>query len=227
MSWLSSIFYKDDGYKQFKNDKSKIKPNVYENNITMKQHVKKFHVIHFVFKYKFLVPLIRLGNKLLGKYVIKSKDIPRESHNRNLLIFDKAFEESLKKWCIYYLRNTGHPATRKSRHFWLKVAKNEMLLRSMKNYIITMYMYDTAYREFINILMHEIARDMVNEYSKPPYTGKTGHLFFTTDMYDPHYFVLEKAIRYNTDLSVQEAEKLLQDYYAYHPKVNRRNKNGK
>jgi hypothetical protein len=30
--------------------------------------------------------------------------------------------------------------------------------------------------------------------------------------------VLEKAIRYNVDLSVQDAEKLLQDYYLYHPK---------
>lgn len=216
--WYQTIFNKDPAYKELKKNKEKIKPNIYENNITMGQHVKRFHVIHSVFKYRFLVPFIRLGNKLLGKHIITGKQIPKESHNRNILILDKAFEEAIDKWYIYYLRNSDNPATRKSKRHMLKEAKKNEILRSMKNYIITMYMYDTAYREFTNILMHEIALHMVREYSRPPYTGKTGHLFFTTDIYDPHYYVLEKALRYNVDLSVQETEKLLQDYYLYHPK---------
>lgn len=217
MSWYSSIFHKDEAYEKLKNNKSKIPKNIYENGITMQQHVKKFHIIHYVFKYKFLVPLIKLGNIILGKNLITK--IPKEHHNRNILVIDRAFDEAVRKWHIYYLRNGGDPATRKSKQYWLKRAKNEQILNSIKKYLVTMYMYDTAYREFVNILAHEVTKGMIAEYNE---TKKTGHLFFTTDMYDVNYFVLEKALRYNVELSIQEGEKLLQDYHLYHPKGERK-----
>lgn len=214
MSWYSTFFNKDPGYEMHKKNNAKIPDNIYENGVRMKDHVKRFNVIHYVFKYKFLVPLIYLGNIILRKHIITK--IPKQSHNRNLLIIDKAFDEAIKKWHIYYLRNSGNPATRKSRAYWLKRAKREKILHSIRNYLVTMYMYDTAYREFVNVFVHELAHGMTAEYSKPEYKDKkTGHLFFTTDMYDVHYYVLEKALRYQTDLSVQETEKLLQDYYIY------------
>jgi hypothetical protein len=98
----------------------------------------------------------------------------------------------------------------------LKRYKNEVSLRSMKKYIITIYLYDQAYREFFNILMHELARGMMQEYTKPEYIKQaiaddqivykysTGHLFFTTDIYDVNYYVLEKQIRYQTEYSVEK-----------------------
>lgn len=208
-----------DQHKAARKDHSKIKPNIYENGITMSQHIKRFDIIHGLFKYKFLVPLIKIGNFLLGKSIFRGEDIPKESHNRNILILNSAYEEAIKKWYLYYLRNTGDPRKRKSRKYLKAEYKKEKPLRSMKNYIITMYMYDTAYREFVNILMHEIANGMSKEYTKPEYkNGKTGHLLYTVDPYEQAYFVFEKALRYNVYLSTQEAEKLLDDYYKYHKK---------
>lgn len=221
MAWLESFFKKDEGYKAYKGNKRKMPRNVYDKNVTFDTHVKRFHIIHFVFKYRFVVPLLLIANKILGKHIVKKID--NQSYNRNINLFDKAFEEAMKKWYTYYMRNSGEPQKRPSKQKMLKAYKGNTYLRSMKNYVLTMYTYDTAYREFFNILMHEIANHMVKEYTKPEYKNKkTGHLFFTTDIYEQNYFVLEKAIRYNTELSVQEGEKLLNDYWLYHPKNKNR-----
>lgn len=216
MAWYSTIFNKNAERKQFKGNKNYVPPNIYDGDKkkTYDEHTKKFHFVHFVFKYKFAVPFIRLFSKIFRKTL--NNKIPNEHHNRNIIIFDKAYEEAIKKWCIYYLRNGGPPETRKTRRQALKMVKGNGsvdALRDLKNMINTMYLYDTAYREFMNILMHEIAHEMTDYYSKHPEkffeANKTGHLFFTTDIYDTHYYVLEKAITYNTHLSVQEAEQLL------------------
>jgi hypothetical protein len=210
-SWVGTWFNKDPEY-HMRKDKKKLAKNIYADNITVEKHIKKFHVIHFIFKYKFFVPLLRLGNKLLGKHIITK--VPKVSHNRNLIIFDKAFEDAMKVWYCDYLRNSGDPLKREGRKTSLKRCKSNETLRTMKNYIITMYLYDTAYREFMNILMHKIARGMVDEYKKPEYlNNSTGHLFFTTDVYDVHYYILEKAIRYQTELAVADTQKLLQEHY--------------
>jgi len=210
MSWYDTMFRKDPEY-YLKNDKKVLGINIYNAKKTG-DHIKKFHIIHYVFKYKFLVPLILLGNKILGKHIVTKVD--NESHNRNLKIFDKSFESAITKWCTHYRRNSGPQHLRKSDKYWKKVGKREIPLRSLKNYVLTMCMYDTAYREFLNVWMHESARAMVDEYSKYP-NKSTGHLFFTTDVYDVHYYILEKAIRYNTEIGISDAKKLIDDYYIY------------
>lgn len=210
-SWFGPMMKKDPEI-HLKDNNDELIKNIYNEGMTTGEHIKKFHVIHYVFKYKYLVPLIRLGNKLLGKHIIKT--IPQKDENRNILIFDKAFEKSLNLWYTRYLRNTGPPEQRGTEEQWLKNAKGNEELRSLKNYVITMYLYDTAYREFMNILLHELAKEMCSEYTKPEYKDKkTGHLFFTTDIYDVHYYILEKAIRYQTEIGLVETKKLLEDYY--------------
>ena len=204
MSWYSSIFKRDPAKEYIKQKPQPIGQNIYGSTDT-RQHQKRFHVIHYVFKYKFFVPLLMLGRRILKKHLVK--EIPPDNWNRNILIFDKAFEEAEKKWHIYYLRNSGDPDKRLTREAMLERCKNEKYLRTMKEFVNTMYMHDTAYREFMNILMHEIAREMVDYYAVGDH--KSGHLFFTTDIYDTHYFVLEKAIQYQVMIGVSDSEGML------------------
>lgn len=217
MSWYSSIFAKNPDYKGLSKRKDKLPPNIYNKGMTFKEHNKKFHRIHFIFKYKFLVPLLRLGKKLLGKHLITK--IPNKNHNRNLIIFNKAYDIAMKKWVLYYLRNTGDEKTRQSRKKCLKTVKTLRAdsLGIMRDMIVTMYLYDTAYREFTNILLHEIAIGMTKEYTQEKYkqqdlTYHTGHLFFTTDVYDVNYYVLEKQVQYTVKVHVESGEELLQRY---------------
>ena len=215
MAFWSSIFHQNKDYNGLKHRKGNVPKNIYEKKITFKKYNEKFHRIHYVFKYKYLVPLLALARKILGKYLITK--IPKENHNRNIIIFKKSFNEAIDKWNKYYLRNQGDPSGRMTRRQVMKQARqmrDNGPLATMRDATITMYLYDTAYREFINILMHEIAHGMVKEYTRPEYLkdGKlqNGHLFFTTDVYDTNYYILEKIIQYQVQVSVQEAERLLQ-----------------
>lgn len=210
--WWSSMFEKDPARK-IKKVKKKIKTNIYGDQEAT-QHIKKFHLIHYVFKYKYFMPLIRLGKKLIGKALVKK--IPPHNCNRNIIIFDKAYEESIKKWNLLYLRNSGDPKNRKSYRKIMKEIKDpkspsNQTLRDMKEMVNTMYLYDTAYREFMNILMHEIAHGMTNHYKDHP-EGKTGHLFFTTDIYETNYYVLEKMMEYNVKLGVHDVSGEFAEY---------------
>jgi hypothetical protein len=201
--------------------KKKMTKNIYGSK-NEGQHQKRFHVIHYVFKYKFFVPLLMLGRKILNKHLVKK--IPNENYNRNIIIFDKAFEESIKKWHLYYLRNSGAPEKRKTRKQMLQRAKDEKYLHTMKEFVTTMYIHDTAYREFMNILMHEIAKDMVDYYAVGEH--KTGHLFFTTDIYDVNYYVLEKAVQYQVQIGISDSEAMLREQEArYKNEREQRRKN--
>lgn len=205
--WYNTMFYKDPNAKKKPKKDIQLPRNIY-GDTSVKTHLKKFHAIHYVFKYKYFVPLLRLGKRLIGKALIK--EIPEGNHNRNIRVFDAAFEEAINKWHVYYLRNNGNIETRPTRKEMLLRAKDPknlsgQSLRDMKDIIITMYLYDTAYREFMNILMHEISIGMHEEYKGK---FKTGHLFYTSDnITQPEYFVLEKLVQVTIGLS--DAEKLL------------------
>ena len=220
-------FFIKNPNKNLMKHKKKMEKNIYADK-RYDSHEKKFHVVHYVFKYKFFVPLLYVGRKILDKYLVKK--IGNEEHNRNIKIFNNSFEEAITKWTIYYMRNSGPEYKRKSRKFWTTIAKSKGVsssqsLRTMKELVNTMAMNDTAYREFLNILMHEIAHQMHDEYTKPMYKKKdnkygTGHLFYTVDPFDTTYYVFEKILRYSTETKAEEAEKLLNDYYIYNKKKN-------
>jgi hypothetical protein len=88
---------------ELKNHK-KMPKNIYGSK-TFAHHRKRFTLIHGVFKYKFIVPLLMLCEKILGKYL--ERNVPRGGHNTNIRIFDKAVNQAIEKWVLYYQRNTG------------------------------------------------------------------------------------------------------------------------
>lgn len=218
MKWYKSIFNKDPDY-EVKNNTNKMPKNIYQGK-TYKQHYKKFHIVHYVFKYKFFVPLLLLARRILRKVMVKK--VKKQSHNLNLYLFNKAFEEAHKKWHLYYLRNSGPMNKRRTKAQMLKRAKQEIYLTTMKELVNTLYIYDTAYREFLNMLFHEITLTMVKEYSRSnKYKDKkTNHLLFTTDIYEVNYFVLEKMMKYNIELKAINAESMLRGKNEQKPDIS-------
>lgn len=222
MKWYRTIFNKDPDIEALTEKTKKMPRNIYGSKDT-KSHQKRFHFIHYFFKYKFFVPVLLLGRKLLKKYLVTK--IPKGNHNRNMKIFDDSFEKSIKKWSLYYIRNSGPMEYRRTKRQMMKYYRNETYLRTLKEFANTMFVHDTAYREFLNILMHEITLNMVKYYKDHP-DKKTGHLFFTTDIYEVNYYTLEKMVEYNIKLGVANSHELLEQ--AEKERNNRRKqKNGK
>jgi hypothetical protein len=192
---------------------AKLPWNIYGDKI-QRDHVGAFHRVHFVWKYKFLVPLILLSKKVLGKYLVKK--VSDEPHNRNIHIFDKAFERSLTDWNVYYRRMGGPDDKRRSPEYWRKQSQKApcTTLRTMKEFTITMVYKDTAYREFFNILMHNIAHDMVREYgNKKKYPKGVGHLFYADGgPYDVHYAVLFKWMEMQGKVQFRDVHEYLAQY---------------
>lgn len=208
MVWWKTWFYKDENKKHIGKFKSRMPWNIYEDK-DLNTHLKKFHKIHYVWKYKFLVPLLLLSKKW---FLPKKLVVPKKEYNANFLIFDLAFEKSLKDWLLQY-QMVGQRGSLKD---WKKKLKNGYApvdsLRIMKEHVLYMCLNDTAYREFFNVLMFNISNEMNKEYSKEKYPDGVGHLFYAQrDPYDVHYKILFKEIRQNLAMTMLDASKILKE----------------
>jgi len=150
--------------------------NPYEGNdfdkITFGAHSRKFHWIHFIVKNKIMLPILWFVHSTLRKYLVK--DIDDEDHNRFLKMYNDAYEKSLTQWNVIHLRNHKHD--QKGFKHWLKNKENHdssQHLRLLKEVCLTMAWYDTAYREFYNMLCINIAKEVNDSLSK---TEKLHHL---------------------------------------------------
>ena len=126
---------------------------MYGRDIKPSELVDNFEVIHYKWKYRFIMPVIKIS-----KWILKSKlkkHIPSEPYNRALQTFDKAYEKALRKWYNLYIVKNAEAQY---------LADN--LLRDLKHLLYTMILNDTAYREFINMLMFEIAIETNKEFGE-------------------------------------------------------------
>jgi len=136
---------------------------------------KRWNFIHFVLKYRIILPFLKVLAKMYPDYVITRRNqVPNKPWNNNIRIFDYTFEKSLKKWSQLRL-NHSNPL------------KQYDQLRLMKNTMLTVIMEDTAYRDLFNILLLELYNEMYEFYGTDPksyylYTGKDGE--------DQRYFKL-------------------------------------
>lgn len=137
--------------------------------------VKEQHRIHKWFKGLIAYPFIWMATKFLGKYLIEK---PNPQY-RQCRVFNVAFESSLYEVEELFRNNLPHNS-----HRTLKSLREDYsngiavkLLRSLKRIYLSVILRDSYYLEFSNILMHNIAKGMYDEYGKDPnhvmFGGKT------------------------------------------------------
>ena len=134
----------------------KIDWTMYGRKVTPKQLIEKFGVIHNTWKYRFIMPVIKISKWILKNHLVTK--VPKEDYNRALLTFDKAYEAALRKWYHLYIS----PSTTSADNLYL----HQNLLRDLKNLLYTMILNDTAYREFINMLMFQITIETNKEFGE-------------------------------------------------------------
>ena len=138
---------------------------IIKNNMSHKEYKKRFRAIHQRFKYRFLIPVLLIGYRIIGKWITKQEDIPKEQHNAMIRGYVDSFDLSLKEWCIHYRKGKMKEA--------LQDYKNDSsidLLRKMNDILVTLYMHDTAYRVFFDMLMINMTIKMGELY--PDKIGK-------------------------------------------------------
>jgi hypothetical protein len=174
--------------------------NVYEPAGTpIGDYLKRHNSVHYFFKYKFFIPALYLAKKFFKKSIVRK--VPNEDFNRNLMIFDESFKKSVEEWTLLYQMGGQDKKvyTEKEKSDFLKSQMvsefgSQKNLLDMKDMLITVLLYDTAYKEFFNIFSHNFSRQMTDYYCKNHPKG-VGHLFYNdTDIYDLSYFYLFKQV---------------------------------
>lgn len=161
-----------------------------EDKFSYKELNKKFQLIHFGLKYRIVVPLLIWVEKVLKKCNIE--EVPNYHYNANLKIFDEAVEETIPQWTNTYLCR-GH--TPKMRKFFINEHLGPRMIRAAKNAFKMIYLYDTAYREFMNIFMFNIAKKMNEQYKDHE---EINHIFYpSANFADVNYYVITKQIGKN------------------------------
>lgn len=166
--------------------------NIYDPSVSNRNLFKKFNFFQVALKYRLVVPFLLLIEKYLKK--LKMKGVPDYHYNKNFQIFDKCYEKALQDWLEFYIRRNSSKDIKKEEY---KRGGAVRMLRTMKNLVIAGGLYDTAYREFFNMLMFHIGMEMQKTYK-----GKTVHhlLYPSRTAYDTNYWVISKQLQGKIEL---------------------------
>lgn len=151
---------------------------IIKNNLSYKEYKNRFGRFQRTFKYKFLLPIVLLGHSILGKYIIRQKDIADEPHNVFIRGWNDNLEYSLKEWCLYYRRNKVKDASDDYKH-----DASVDMVRKINDIFVTAYMHDTAYRALWDMVLTNWAIKMGDLFP-----GKIGHFVYMNKCIDDKDF---------------------------------------
>jgi len=180
----------DPGYnKESLKSEQNIGWNIYKPYIKVKDWVTHFHWIHFVFKYKVIVPILLILDRVLDKYL--EREIPEEAYNKNLQLFNEAWNLTLDIWATQYLqhnRSTDKTVEKQQFEYARHGSGGARSMRTIRDIGLTMCLNDTAYREFLNIFVFTLTRLTNEAYKNSPIAE---HIFYTQKhINDIHYYHL-------------------------------------
>ncbi len=135
--------------------------------------IKKWFRLH-KFKYWFVIPALAFIKKYL-----RTVSITDEPHNRNFLLFNEVFERSLVDWTMLYMNgNNIHSGSLTANELNKNLnGQSQTILRDMKILMFQFIEKDSAYREFFNILIYNMAL-----YGNEMYNGeKIVHLIYNRE----------------------------------------------
>lgn len=211
-SWVKYFWDKLVNYKDFdKNlvndnpDRSMNKTIYGKKGEKVKDFVKRQNRIHRWFKYIFMYPLLSLGNRLMGKSLVKDVD-GTQPQLVNVKVFSDSFDRTLKDWYNYFHATIPHVSQDHSpmflRHFWSSHSLN--FCRLLKRIYLTIVVNDSAYLELHNIMMYNLARDITkyhHEQGNLSEDGKIKHLLYTERFVtSPEYFMCLDRMGLNLNL---------------------------
>lgn len=130
---------------------------VYPTDGTVKDYSSKYTFTHKLLKYSFMQPLIDLFMKKYRHNMVK--ELPKTYEFEKLNMFNDAYERALVTWNTYY-RSIDNGKLKSKEDIEKSMTDNASeRLRFAKEAYMTINANDTAYLEFHNMLMYELAKE--------------------------------------------------------------------
>lgn len=170
---IKTITTNREGKKKHKLDqkqkKAMIGNNIYEDK-TLYEFNKNVLDTQYKLKYKLLIPVILIIEKLFLKKILVREYKTTKWHNEPMQMMDETYEAALKTW-LDFIFYKEHKKKGKQQHY-MKGQGSTGLLRLIKNIALTIMSHDNVYTEFMNMWMYEIRK-----YHPKRVTNK--HLLYT------------------------------------------------
>lgn len=181
--WLEIRKERQKFKKSFWNDDNVLGWNLYEAE-TKGEFNRKFHFFHYVLKYKIVVPTLKIFKRWIDNK-LGEFSIPNRPYNKNIFIFEDAYEEAKDIWTKKYFCG-GDKTVYETKGKQLDKNK-ELMDTIIKDGYMRLAIQDSAYREFHNVLMHCIADKMMKAYGG----RKIRHVFYGADnVYDVGWYMM-------------------------------------
>lgn len=125
---------------------------------TIGQQTTRFHFIHFVLKYKILIPLLLLIRKIIGKRMVKK--VGEEPQFTYVKLFEEITDKATTDWAHIYLNSLRKKHKRLSRAKWEERYHNDknsslFFIRTTKELATTIAVNDDAYTEYMTFFLWE------------------------------------------------------------------------
>jgi len=175
----------------------KIRNNIFRPTTNMKDYSLRFKRIHKLVKIKIVHTSLKILDKLIGKFVIKSiDDIPKENCNNLIRIsyhsYMKGLEETYKRIIHDYNTNKGHKYTitrDEDWKHWLKQNKHCRARILLLQLWLTEVLEDTFDRGMMDIAMIESYHQIHELYKGKVPTVDEYRMYTSHKGRDIQYFV--------------------------------------
>ena len=144
-----------------------VNETIYRKEATSEETAKRWNFIHYGFKYKLIVPLLRFMKKRLGKYLIDDlNQIPNKWYNVNLRIFYNSFMTGLDQtWTDYLFKlKPGKFKTPKEYLEKGRQGKSYWMRKMLVDIWMTEVVEDTADREWFNKSILNMTHAVMEHY---------------------------------------------------------------
>lgn len=129
-----------------------------------KGYTKEFFHVHFIWKYRYLLPLLHIGEWILRKQLVRQ--VPEGEEYHELRLLSVAVEDSIRPWAEWMIKDYNERRSKAPafKRFMTKPkgeaqiqkrmnSKSARYVILMKDFLVTMAVYDTAYRPLITIIL--------------------------------------------------------------------------
>jgi len=164
-----------------------------------KERKRRWLFINRSFKFYFLTPLIRLGKRVLGRWLVSQrKQIPDEIWNENFYIFYDSVQEAIGTYYDDFLmpmnlvkeknnkKITAQTWKSKRESYMRGKSRGPEAIQFLRNMSLTIALEDTAYREFLNIWMFKI-QELMNKKWNPQIRHRVPLYISNMNNFMPYY----------------------------------------
>lgn len=190
--------------------KSKIMLNNVYGKETVAEQTKRFHKVHYILKYKIVVPTLLILRRWIDKKLYKK---PTGIHQEYIKMHESVFEEATVKWAMTYMESLAPEKLKNDKEYWTKRFREDkggsfFMLNTIMRLGTVGFMNDDAYMEWLPFYAYEWYSQMGKHLENKSANKRAYHLLHTVPhKMDPLYELIYLRLKENRSFEVHEIGK--------------------